>query len=150
MTPMPASSIDREAFKRATRERWDACAKSWNDQAALIGNWLREPTDAMLEMADIKPGAWVLDAAAGAGDQTLDMAREVGPSGYVLATDISPAILAFAKDNAWRAGYANVGTQVEDGEALLVAPGSFTRPSAASASCSFPIPTRGWNACSGR
>ena len=37
-----------------------------------------------------RPGARVLDVAAGAGGQTLAAARRVGPDGHVLATDISP------------------------------------------------------------
>jgi SAM-dependent methyltransferase len=67
----------------------------------------------------------VLDVAAGAGDQTLDIAARVGPNGYVLATDMSPAILEFAQANARRAGYGNVETLVADGENLTVADASF-------------------------
>lgn len=59
-------------------------------------------------MADVKAGSRVLDVAAGAGDQTLDIAERVGPRGQVRATDISPGILEFAKENARRAGYGNV------------------------------------------
>jgi SAM-dependent methyltransferase len=143
MTPIPASSIDGEAFKLAAQRQWDACAKGWNDNSALIGSWLREPTDAMLSMAGIKLGARVLDAAAGAGDQTLDIARMVGPDGYVLATDISPAILAFTKENARRAGYANVETQVEDGEALQVAAESFEAAVCRLGLMFFPDPGKG-------
>lgn len=72
----------------------------------------------MLEMAEVRPDARVLDIAAGAGEQTLDIAERVGPGGLVLATDLSPLILEFAKDNARRAGYGNVETQVADGESL--------------------------------
>jgi SAM-dependent methyltransferase len=125
MTATPMIATDAETFKLAARRQWDACASGWNDKSALIRNWLRESTDAMLAMADIKPGARVLDVAAGAGDQTLDVARKVGPTGHVLATDISPAILALAQDNARRIGHANVETRVEDGESLEVAEGSF-------------------------
>jgi SAM-dependent methyltransferase len=56
--------------------------------------------------------------AAGAGDQTLMAARRVGPSGYVLATDIAPNILEFAATAAKAAGLANVETRVLDGENL--------------------------------
>lgn len=125
MTSTSATQRDPDKFKLAARLQWEACADGWNDKSDLIRNWLREPTDAMLAMADIKTRARVLDVAAGAGDQTLDIARRVGPNGYVLATDFSPAILAFAKDNARQAGYANVETHVEDGEALEVAEASF-------------------------
>ena len=32
------------------------CASGWNDKSAMIRNWLRDSTDAMLAMADIKAG----------------------------------------------------------------------------------------------
>jgi SAM-dependent methyltransferase len=79
----------------------------------------------MLDMTKIGPGDWVLDVAAGAGDQTLQAAQRVGPSGYVLATDISPNILKFAEQNAREAGYANIETKVLDGENLDVTEGAF-------------------------
>lgn len=120
-----AAATDAEAFKLATRRQWDSCAKGWNDKADLIRTWLREPTDAMLELAGVTPGARVLDVAAGAGDQTLDIAKRVGPTGHVLATDLSPAILQLAADNARHAGYPNVETRAEDGETLTVPEASF-------------------------
>lgn len=56
--------------------------------------------------------------AAGAGEQTLRAAQRVGPSGHVLATDISPAILEYATAAVRRAGLSNVTTRELDGEAL--------------------------------
>src|SRR3990170_4384669 len=120
-----AAPFDAEKFKAATREQWDKHAQGWNDHGAQIGNWLREATDAMLAMAEVGPGARVLDIAAGAGDQTIDIAQRIGPSGSVLATDLSPAILEFAKDKARRAGYHNIETQAADGENLKVPAASF-------------------------
>jgi SAM-dependent methyltransferase len=113
-TPAPAE----DAFKGAMRAEWDAAANGWNDWGPAIAAWLRESTDAMLDVAAIGPGARVIDVAAGAGDQTLDIARRVGPAGSVLATDLSAGILAFAAGNARRAGLANVTTRVADGESL--------------------------------
>ena len=114
-----ATTFDPQQFKLATREQWDQHAKGWDDKGPQIRAWLRDATDAMIEMAGIKPGMRVLDVAAGAGDQTLDIARRVGPQGSVLATDLSPAILEFAKENAERASFRNVRTQAEDGENLF-------------------------------
>jgi methylase of polypeptide subunit release factors len=37
----------------------------------------------------------------------------IGPDGYVLATDISPGILEFAKENAQSAGLKNVDTKAD-------------------------------------
>jgi SAM-dependent methyltransferase len=60
----------------------------------------------------------ILDVAAGAGEQTVVTARRVGPSGSVLATDISPNILEFAAKEVETAGLMNVKTRVMDGENL--------------------------------
>jgi ubiquinone/menaquinone biosynthesis C-methylase UbiE len=82
-------------------------------------------TEKMLELAEIRTGDRVLDVAAGAGDQTLLAARLVGPSGYVLATDISSDMLNIAAEVVRRAGLKNVGTQVMDGENLDLGADSF-------------------------
>jgi ubiquinone/menaquinone biosynthesis C-methylase UbiE len=112
-------------FKAAMRQAWEKSAGGWNSQTSQIHQWLAEATRAMLDAAHISPGMRVIDIAAGAGDQTLDIARRVGPEGYVLATDISETILQFAKDNAQRAGLLNIETRMADAEALNTADASF-------------------------
>jgi SAM-dependent methyltransferase len=97
---------------------WDQAAQGWNRHTHIIRAWLKEATAAMLLAARIEPGSKVLDIAAGAGDQSLDIARLVGPQGQVLATDISPAILTLAAENARAAGLHYVGTRVADAENL--------------------------------
>jgi SAM-dependent methyltransferase len=121
---MTSPSTASETFKARMREQWDLSAQGWNDNREQIRCWLRQATDTMLDRAEIGPGARVLDVAAGAGDQTLDIAQRVGPSGRVLATDISLPILEFAKENARRAGYLNVDVRRLDGERLDL-PGIF-------------------------
>jgi len=98
--------------------QWDAAAAGWNAHGPKIRDWLRAPTDAMLAMAGIADGQTVLDVAAGAGDQTLDIAARVGASGTVVATDISERILSYALENAGRAGHANVHIHPADAENL--------------------------------
>jgi hypothetical protein len=44
----------------------------------------------MLDGANVRSGSRVLDVAEGAGDVALDIAKRVGPNGYVPATIISP------------------------------------------------------------
>lgn len=141
MSASPA--FDAEAFKRATRQQWNAAARGWNDWGPKIRDWLSEPTRIMLDMAEVKAGGRVLDIAAGAGDQTLDIAQRVGARGYVLATDISPGILEFAKDNARRAGFANIETRIADGENLGVAEASFDGAVCRLGLMLFPDPLQG-------
>jgi ubiquinone/menaquinone biosynthesis C-methylase UbiE len=141
----PATAPDQQAFKTAVREQWDRSAAGWNQHTAAIHTWLRQPTEAMLDMAGIGPGAAVLDVAAGAGDQTLDIARRVGPTGRVLASDLSPAILALALQNAQRSGLRNVQTLVADGEDLAVEPASFDAVVCRLGLMFFPEPLQGLN-----
>jgi SAM-dependent methyltransferase len=118
-------AFDPERYKATTRDQWDSAAQAWHNWGPTLQLWLGPATEIMLDMAGVKPGSRVLDVAAGAGDQTLHAAKRVGPSGFVLATDISSKILEFAQQNAFGNGYENVRTRVLDGESLDVEPSSF-------------------------
>ena len=107
---------DSNAVRQSMRAQWNQAAKGWADSGPKIQQWLADATAAMLAMAAIKPGDRVLDVAAGAGAQTLDIAARVGVAGHVLATDLSPDILERAKAAAADAGYRNVDIRVSDGE----------------------------------
>ena len=105
-----ATQFDPAKYKATTREQWQSAAAAWNAWGPTLRAWLGPATEVVLDMAGIGPGDRVLDVAAGAGDQTLQAAQRVGPSGHVLATDIAPNLLEFAAENARRAGHANVET----------------------------------------
>lgn len=79
----------------------------------------------MLDLANLRPGNRVLDVAAGTGDQTLMAAQRVGPTGYVLATDISANMLNLASDAARESGLTNVETRVMDAENIDLDADSF-------------------------
>lgn len=111
--------------KTMARDQWECAAVGWDRHTPEIRQWLRTATDSMLGMAGISRGAHVLDVAAGAGDQTLDIARRVGPEGSVLATDFSPTLLSLAQQRADAAALPQVTTLVADGEQLPVGIGPF-------------------------
>jgi SAM-dependent methyltransferase len=117
--------FDAVKYKTTTRDQWEAAAEAWHRWAPTLRSWLGPATERMLELAGVVSGARVLDVAAGAGDQTLQIASRVGPGGSVLATDISPAILALAGAEARRAGFGNVATRVMDGEQLELEDATF-------------------------
>ncbi len=62
----------------------------------------------VLAHADIAPGSRWLDACAGAGGKTLQLARLVGESGRVDATDIRADVLEELRDRATRARLTNI------------------------------------------
>ena len=119
------TTFDPVRYKTTTRQQWQDAAEAWHRWGPVLEDWLGAATTRMLDAAQVTPGASVLDVAAGAGGQSLTAARRVGPTGHVLATDISPAILEYAMKSAAEAGLGNVSTLEADGEQLSVAPGSF-------------------------
>ncbi len=110
--------FDAEKYKQTTLEQWNQAAKAWDRWGSLLSRWLGPATETMLDMAGVTHGSRVLDVAAGAGEQTLAAARRVGPTGHVLATDLSPVILEYAERSARLAGLDNVVTHTLDGERL--------------------------------
>ena len=112
------NTFDPAAFKATTRRQWDDAAEAWNRWGALLDRWLGPSTVLMLDRVGATTGSRVLDVAAGAGSQTIAAARRVGPSGYVLATDLSARILDHARANAELAGFGHVETRVVDGARL--------------------------------
>lgn len=119
------AAFDPALYKETTRQQWQEAAEAWRRWGPQLERWLGPATDLMLELAAIAPGARVLDIAAGAGGQTLEAARRVGPNGAVLATDISSNIIELAAEEARSAGLGNVASRVMDGENLDISDSSF-------------------------
>jgi SAM-dependent methyltransferase len=68
----------------------------------------------------LRPGETVLDLGSGAGIDCFLAAREVGPSGRVVGVDMTPEMVARARENAGKAGHANVEFREGRLEALPV------------------------------
>jgi SAM-dependent methyltransferase len=117
--------FDPQRYKTTTRAQWEDASEAWHRWSPAIERWLGAATESMLVGANVGPGGRVLDVAAGAGGQSIAAARRVGPSGHVLATDISPAILAYAEKAVAAAGLSNVSFRELDGERLDVESGAF-------------------------
>lgn len=115
-------SFDPVAYKATTHRQWDGAAEAWHRWSPVLEQWLGNATELMLDLASIGPGSHVLDVAAGAGGQSIAAARRAGPTGSVLATDISDQILRYAKESAADLGLANVEILQADGEALRFEP----------------------------
>ena len=66
----------------------------------------------------LQPGESVLDLGCGAGFDTLQAARQVGPTGRVIAIDMTPAMLAKTRAGAASLGLTNVDVREGFAEAL--------------------------------
>lgn len=116
MSATTQSTFDPIVFKSTTRQQWQDAAEAWHRWGPTIGDWLGNATDSMIELAHIGDGDRVLDVAAGAGEQSLPIARAVGDSGKVVISDIAPELLTRAAADAKTAGLSNVETLELDGE----------------------------------
>jgi ubiquinone/menaquinone biosynthesis C-methylase UbiE len=76
----------------------------------VVGAAFSDATDALLDMAGVRPGMRVLDVACGAGGQSIQAVRRVGPEGEVVAADISGIMLEHVRRNAAAAGLGNIET----------------------------------------
>jgi len=115
---MTQAVFDPLQYKETTCKQWNTAAEAWHRWGPFLNRWLGPATETMLDMTNVTQGSRILDVAAGAGEQSLIAAQRVGNKGYVLATDLSPDILDYAKSSAALAGYKHIETQVIDGEKL--------------------------------
>jgi ubiquinone/menaquinone biosynthesis C-methylase UbiE len=94
----------------ALRTTWESAAPGWAKWEHVFAAGLSSATDVLLDLAGIQPGMQVLDLACGAGSQSIQAAKRVGPNGRVVASDISATMLDHVRGNADRAGLRNIET----------------------------------------
>jgi arsenite methyltransferase len=92
------------------------------DQAAAIpeGANLGLGCGNPLGHAEARAGETVLDLGSGAGIDAFLAARQVGPGGRVIGVDMTPSMLARARENAAKAGISNVQFRLGEIEKLPV------------------------------
>ena len=76
------------------------------------------------ELAGIREGDTVLDLGSGAGLDAFVARRIVGDTGRVIGVDMTESMVAKARENAAKLGYANVTFELGEIEALPVESGS--------------------------
>ena len=111
--------------RRSVADAWNDAAGGWHGHRESIRSWLREPTKRMLDLAHVGAGGKVLDVAAGAGDQTRDIASRVGANGMICVTDVSPRILELARSEFPGAAGPRLEFVVADAENLSAAGSGF-------------------------
>lgn len=92
------------------RNTWEQAAPGWAKWEHVFATSLTTVTDALMDRAGIGRGMRILDVACGAGSQSIQAARRVGPDGRVVANDISASMLEHVRRNAAQAGLRNIET----------------------------------------
>jgi arsenite methyltransferase len=83
---------DDELFKQLTRKAWS------NGYLWMLERGQREEyqqKDEILKALGLKPGMYVADVGAGSGYFTIPIAKAIGPTGTMLATDIRQEMLDY-------------------------------------------------------
>jgi demethylmenaquinone methyltransferase/2-methoxy-6-polyprenyl-1,4-benzoquinol methylase len=84
--------------------------------AGLHRDWRRRAAD----LAEVSPGARVLDVATGTGDLALELAARVTPGGEVVGIDFSQRMLELARAKASAAGRPDVSVRFQAANALAL------------------------------
>lgn len=92
------------------RQSQDALQAAFDGRAdSYVGNrWHVQYAQRLVQLAAVQPGARVLDAATGTGFAAFAAADAVGPSGQVVAVDISAGMLDKARQVIAASGLTNV------------------------------------------
>jgi ubiquinone/menaquinone biosynthesis C-methylase UbiE len=116
-TPDPAKlELLREYF----RHEWtdEATVAAWRKWYAHIAHFTRGATEALIAAAKLRAGMRILDLASGVGDPALSLAKAVGPTGHVTATDLGPGMISLAEELAKTKGLNNIEFSEASADAL--------------------------------
>lgn len=106
-----------EAFSEEQRTRWNGIeGEYWASNQDRLDRTLAPVTGPLLAFAAPRAGSAVMDVGCGCGATTIELAREVGPSGRVIAIDLSEPMLARTAERS--RPFANTTCVLGDAEKL--------------------------------
>jgi enediyne biosynthesis protein CalE5 len=107
------------------KAQWSAAAAGWE----RWGDWFDRNSGNLAgwlcDAAGLKPGDIALDLACGAGQPSATAAGRVRPGGRVVATDLSPDMVAVTARKAQKLGLDNLEAREMDMQALAFPDASF-------------------------
>jgi SAM-dependent methyltransferase len=98
------------------REFWDRRAEAWERRADSLSTLSDAYGIPAMDALHVEAGERVLEIGCGPGTTAVELAARVGPSGEVVAVDISPAMVAAATRRAAAAGVTNVRFEAADAQ----------------------------------
>ena len=122
---MADQNPDNLKMKHEQKLAWDDSAEGWKKWWPTFERAAQRVNDHLVERAGASAGNRVLDIATGSGEPALTAARAVGPSGRVVAVDMSAGMLKIARERVDAAGLRNVELVESDAESLRLDDHSF-------------------------
>lgn len=113
------------ADKDGLRRQWDRAAPELRRWWPAFEDVMAPVTDAMMALAAVQCGDRVVDVASGFGEPALTVARHVGSTGRVVATDLSAAMLQVAAERAHALQLINVEFVQMDAEQPILPAATF-------------------------
>jgi len=120
--------MDAALQRRVQRYGWDRAADLYE---GLWADQLAPAQERLLALAALQPGEHVLEIACGTGLVTWPAAEAVGPTGRVVATDISDRMVERTATEAARRGLSHVSSRRMGAESIDEAADTFDAPIAA-------------------
>jgi ubiquinone/menaquinone biosynthesis C-methylase UbiE len=110
----PAAGAPGGPDRRHLAAMWAAVARSWDKHADYVDERAQAVTDAMLAATAPAAGERVLELACGPGGVGLAAAEIVGPTGYVILSDVVAEMTAIAAARIRQRRIANASTKLLD------------------------------------
>jgi SAM-dependent methyltransferase len=107
------------------KAQWSAAAGGWERRSEWFDRNSGNLAGWLCDAAGMKPGDLVLDLACGSGQPSATAAERVRPAGRVIATDLSPDMVAVTMRKAQRLGLDNLEGREMNMQALAFPDASF-------------------------
>lgn len=107
------------------KAQWSAAAAGWERRSEWFDRNSGNLAGWLCDAAGMKPGDVVLDLACGSGQPSATAAERVRPGGRVIATDLSPDMVAVTMRKAQRLGLHNLEAREMDMQALAFPDATF-------------------------
>ncbi|MEH6790842.1 class I SAM-dependent methyltransferase [Parasphingorhabdus sp.] len=117
----------------------------WLANLSLIEQMIAPIGDSLLDRADFRQGETVIDLGCGGGATTLAIAETVAASGKVTGVDISPDLIAAARERADKGGATNVEFVHADAASVVLPEAPYDRLFSRFGSMFFPEPAKAFS-----
>ncbi len=114
--------MEGKLHRRVQRYGWDKAVQDYHEYFVPV---LTPCSEKCIALMDPQPGEHILDVATGTGVAAFLAAERIGPSGEIVATDISEKMVAQTEAHAAERGITNMRFERADAEELPYPDGSF-------------------------